>query len=167
MRKEQLRTYISNKDANLLQLSDKRKAKIKKQRAKLRDLQKKTLRQAKNARTTARNINTLTKGQKKRFEKRYKKIERARKRLKYKNNGGAIGFENVLNEGNWVNNFVSSNVRAFRVKGQNLLIQFLDGSVYIYFRVGKKFLGLFNAGSKGKWVWNKLRRQNVNYAKIR
>lgn len=63
----------------------------------------------------------------------------------------------------WV---LSSNVSAVRATQGNLYIRFHNGSVYEYPRMGGRYEDILNAESKGRWVWNELRRKNVPYSKI-
>lgn len=79
-------------------------------------------------------------------------------------------FSNLVDDSplsSWKHNFFSSNVKAFKTRENNLLVQFLDNSIYAYFGASKLFESLYNAGSKGKWVWRNLIRTSITYAKIR
>ena len=164
-------SYIVRKDTGLKarKVSASKVAKLKKQRATYLERQKRITKKATKKRTTKRNLNTLSKRQSKKLNKTREKALHTRKKLQYKGSGakGDIAFREVLDKTKWIDNFVSSNVWKFKVRGKNLMIMYLDGSVYIYFGVAKQFLGLLNVGSKGKWVWRRLIRSNVNYAKIK
>jgi hypothetical protein len=63
----------------------------------------------------------------------------------------------------WV---LSSNVSAVRVFGNDLIIRFHNGSVYKYPNQGLQYDDMINSESKGRWVWNNLRRTNVPYSKL-
>lgn len=173
MRKDQLRTYKSTRDKHLkVQLKLKRineaeALKIKDKRKKFRDKQKAILEKQTSKRTTKRNFNTLSKTQLRKQEKNFKKLNKLRTKYKYQKQGGDVALKEILKGVEWIDNFVSSNVWKFKRKGNNLLVMFLDGSVYLYFNAGDKFIGLLNTGSKGKWIWKSLRRKNINYVKIK
>lgn len=71
-----------------------------------------------------------------------------------------------IHEGEWHSNFTSSNVAAYHydLRGQfdnapeTLVIEYKDGSFYGYSPVSEALArSLFNAGSKGTWVWDNLR----------
>lgn len=66
----------------------------------------------------------------------------------------------------WEDEFYSSNVWKFKIRNNNLMVAFLNGSIYIYFGAGKLFIGMYNAGSKGKYVWRQLRRKGVAYKRL-
>lgn len=128
-------------------------AQLKAKRAEYREKQTEIIEKRLEARANRRNLNVLTEKQMRQKEMQTKKAQEAYKRLKYKKGNQDIAFKNVLEEGNkWQTNFVSSNVWKFKTRGNNLLVGFLNGNVYLYFGVAKMFLGLLNAGSKGKWV---------------
>ena len=63
----------------------------------------------------------------------------------------------------WV---LSSNVSAVRQFGDSLIIRFHNGSVYEYQTQGDRFNDIISSNSKGRWVWNELRRKNVPYSKL-
>ena len=63
----------------------------------------------------------------------------------------------------WV---LSSNVSGVAQRDDGLYIRFHNGSVYRYPTQADKFENILNAESKGRWVWNNLRRTNVAYSKI-
>jgi hypothetical protein len=63
----------------------------------------------------------------------------------------------------WV---LSSNVSAVRKFGNDLIIRFHNGSVYRYPNQGQQIDSIINSDSKGRWVWNNLRRANVPYEKL-
>ncbi len=71
----------------------------------------------------------------------------------------------TLREGGytWV---LSSNVSAVAVRGDDLFIRFHNGSLYQYPRQGDRFNDMIESSSKGRWVWNNLRRPNVTYRKV-
>lgn len=60
----------------------------------------------------------------------------------------------------------SSNVSAVGRSDDDLMIRFLNGSVYRYFGMGENLMNILSATSKGKWVWRFLRRAGVPYEKI-
>lgn len=60
----------------------------------------------------------------------------------------------------------SSNVSSVGSKDGDLIIRFLNGSLYRYMNYGDRLEDILNANSKGKWVWRYLRRANVPYQKI-
>ena len=59
----------------------------------------------------------------------------------------------------------SSNVSAIKRVFSTLVIRFHNGSVYSYPNSGDKYGDLLTSPSKGKWVWDNLRRKNVAYFK--
>ena len=64
------------------------------------------------------------------------------------------------NSGEWFDGFASSNVRAFQYDGQDerLVIEYKDGSFYAYHPVRFDMaVALYDAPSKGTWVWDHLR----------
>jgi hypothetical protein len=74
--------------------------------------------------------------------------------------------ERFIYEGEWTSNFTSSNVSAYHydLRGEydnapnTLVIEFHDGSFYSYHPVPESLArSLYNAGSKGTWVWDNLR----------
>ena len=169
LKKEMRMSYKIRRDTGLKanKVSGKQLADLKKKRIAFQKRQRRISLKAQKKRITKRNINTLSNRQKNKLNKHREKVNRTRAKLKYKKGAGDIAFKGALDKTKWIDNFVSTNVWKFKVKGSNLMIMYLDGSVYLYFGVAKEFLGLFNVGSKGKWVWRKLIRTNVNYAKIR
>lgn len=58
---------------------------------------------------------------------------------------------------------MSSNVSAVMVDGEDLLIRFHRGEVYRYPGQGYLFNHMMRSASKGRWVWQNLRRTNVPY----
>ena len=62
--------------------------------------------------------------------------------------------------------FFSSNVSAGQRDGTDLYIRFHNGSIYKYPNQGKNFGDLLLSASKGKWVWNNLRRKKVAYSRV-
>lgn len=65
-----------------------------------------------------------------------------------------------LYEAEWVGDFPSSNVHSFSWdrKLERLYIQFHDGSVYEYYECSEReAISLYNAVSKGTWIWDNLR----------
>jgi len=62
--------------------------------------------------------------------------------------------------------FFSSNVSAGQRDEDDLYIRFHNGSIYKYPNQGKNFNSLLTSSSKGKWVWNNLRRKNVSFSKV-
>lgn len=60
---------------------------------------------------------------------------------------------------------VSSNVSALKTDGINLWIRFLNGSVYAYPGSAELFDKIMQSASKGRAVWNYIRRANVPYKK--
>lgn len=169
-RKDAARRYRVTKDAHLKQLRTKQVAKIKKQRRKFQD--KKTQRLSRERQAVDQREGKLQKElTTKQLKRRHKSIKRniaKQSKLKYKKAGGDVAMKKLLEkETNWVSNFYSSNVWKFKIRGKNLLVQFLDGSTYIYYGAANLFLGMRRTGSKGKYVWNQLIRKNVNYTKLR
>ena len=63
----------------------------------------------------------------------------------------------------WV---LSSNVSGVASRGEDLYIRFHNGSVYQYPNQGDKMHQLLDASSKGRWVWDNLRRPNVSYRRV-
>lgn len=62
-------------------------------------------------------------------------------------------------------NFRSSNIdgMVYKVEKEQLWLRFKDGSVYTYYDVPMRTAkGLYNAGSKGKYFWKKI-RNNPRY----
>lgn len=60
----------------------------------------------------------------------------------------------------------SSNVSAVGVIDNNLIIRFINGSLYVYYGQEDKFDNILRSNSKGHWVWVNLRRKPVRYEKI-
>lgn len=169
----QTKTLKSTRDANLKRLSTETIAKIKKQRKAFNAKVKKQ-----QARLDAKLRphgdhklqKKLTPQQLQRREKTIKRNIAQRRKLKYQTNGGDIAYGKVIERidpKDWQNNFTSSNVWKFIIKGKNLLVAFLDGSIYLYFGASKLFLGMVRTGSKGKYIWKNLRRKGVQYLKIK
>ena len=65
--------------------------------------------------------------------------------------------------GPWVNTPESSNVLRFSYALGNLIVDFKNGSEYAYFVPFYYYNGMNMAKSKGKYVWNYLRRANKPY----
>ena len=63
----------------------------------------------------------------------------------------------------WV---LSSNVSAVRRFGNDLIVRFHNSSVYRYPNQAQNYDSMINSDSKGRWVWNNLRRPNVPYEKL-
>lgn len=63
----------------------------------------------------------------------------------------------------WV---LSSNVSAIGIDGDDLIIRFINGSLYQYSKMADSKNSILNSNSKGHWVWVNLRRRNVPYKKI-
>jgi hypothetical protein len=63
----------------------------------------------------------------------------------------------------WV---LSSNVSAIGTQGGDLYVRFHNGSIYKYFNKADMFNAMYESSSKGRFVWNKLRRPNVPYTKV-
>ena len=142
-------------------------AKIKKQRKKYNEKVRKFNEKIMTKQEGKRNLNLLSKKQVKKQNRKQSKFMNKRKRLHYVKSGGDLAFRGVLSNGNkWNDNFVSSNVYRFKTRRNNLVIQFLDGSTYLYWGVAKLFLGLLNANSKGKWVWRRLIKANISFHKL-
>lgn len=160
-------TWIMKRDINLKLLKSEQVLKIKEKRAKFRRKQKAIIAKQKSLTEGKRNYGNISNRQVKKYDSKVKNSIKLRKKYKYEQKGGDIAYRQVITDTNWIDNFSSSNVYKFQRRGNNLMVMFLDGSAYIYFGVGNKFIGLLNAGSKGKWIWKQLREQSVNYAKIR
>lgn len=60
----------------------------------------------------------------------------------------------------------SSNVSAVREYNGNLYIRFHNGSLYKYFGKADLLEPMLNSSSKGRYVWDELRRKNVPYEKV-
>lgn len=60
----------------------------------------------------------------------------------------------------------SSNVSAIARIKNTLVVRFHGGSMYAYPKSGNLFNRMLNSSSKGKFVWNELRRKNVPYKRI-
>jgi hypothetical protein len=67
----------------------------------------------------------------------------------------ARGFDSV----------VSSNVSAIGAEKGILYVRFHGGATYGYPNSGELYKPMLATGSKGKFVWNELRRKNVPYFK--
>jgi len=63
----------------------------------------------------------------------------------------------------WV---LSSNVSAVRTYEKDLYIRFHNGSLYKYPNRANLFEPMLESSSKGRFVWNELRRKNVAYSKV-
>lgn len=63
----------------------------------------------------------------------------------------------------WV---LSSNVSAVGKDGNDLIIRFHNGSLYRYFGQADLYDAMLASNSKGHFVWVKLRKPKVAYAKI-
>jgi len=63
----------------------------------------------------------------------------------------------------WV---LSSNVSGIGTAGDDLYVRFHNGSIYVYYGKANLFDDMYQANSKGRFVWNRLRRTNVPYAKV-
>lgn len=175
-RLEAQRRYQVKKDINLKLLREKQVKKIKKQRESFRikvNKQKQRAEEKVRSKGDKRLQDKFTDKQLKRRQKQIKRNIAKKNKLKYARNGGDIAFGNSIDreeqkdKQKWVINFYSSNVWKFKIRGKNLLVGFLDGSVYIYYGAAKLFAGMNRAGSKGKYVWRHLRRKGVTYLKIK
>lgn len=60
---------------------------------------------------------------------------------------------------------ISSNVSAIARDDLTLFVRFHGGATYGYPKSGKLFDDMLGSASKGKFVWNELRRKNVPYYK--
>lgn len=89
-------------------------------------------------------------------------IEKRNKRIIKISKIDASKFEGTI----WKEHFSSSNVWKFRRQGNDLYIVFLNGSIYKYPNAAKLFLGMLKTGSKGKYVWNQIRRKDIPYEKL-
>jgi len=69
--------------------------------------------------------------------------------------------------GPWVNTPQSSNVLRFCYAMAKLIVDFKNGSEYGYFVPFYYYNGMKMAKSKGKFVWNYLRRANKPYRIMR
>jgi hypothetical protein len=61
---------------------------------------------------------------------------------------------------------LSSNVSAVGVQDNDLIIRFINGSLYAYKNQASRYESILNSNSKGKWVWANLRRKGIPYEKI-
>lgn len=77
----------------------------------------------------------------------------------------SVDNQRILREKGWTPVF-SSNVSAIQRRLNNLYIRFHNSSIYVYPQQGSKFGELLTSPSKGKWVWDNLRRKNVAYSKV-
>lgn len=68
--------------------------------------------------------------------------------------------------GNGLTPVVSSNVSGIAKDGKSLIVRFHGGATYEYPTSGSLYASMLNSGSKGKFVWNKLRRAGVPYKRI-
>lgn len=87
------------------------------------------------------------------------------KTYKYKRIKTPVSDQRTLREKGY-SPFFSSNVSAGMRDDKDLYIRFHNGSVYKYPDKGEQFGDLLLSSSKGKWVWNNLRRKNVSYSKV-
>ena len=69
--------------------------------------------------------------------------------------------------GPWVDTPESSNVLRFCYAMAKLVVDFKNGSEYFYFVPPYYYENMKNAPSKGKFVWNELRRANKPYRLVR
>ena len=69
--------------------------------------------------------------------------------------------------GPWVNTPESSNVLRFCYAMAKLIVDFQNGSEYGYFVPPYYYWNMKKAESKGKFVWNELRRANKPYRIMR
>lgn len=69
--------------------------------------------------------------------------------------------------GPWVNTPESSNVLRFAYALAKLIVDFKNGSEYEYFVPPFYYKGMKMALSKGKFVWNYLRKANKAYRIVR
>ncbi len=67
---------------------------------------------------------------------------------------------------NGLQHVLSSNVSAFGVDGNDLIVRFHNGSLYQYEGVADLYEKALQSNSKGKWVWRNLRRKPIIYRKI-
>ena len=63
----------------------------------------------------------------------------------------------------WV---LSSNVSAVGTDGDDLIVRFINGSLYRYSKVADLYRPMLQSNSKGHFVWVRLRRKNIPYKKI-
>lgn len=61
---------------------------------------------------------------------------------------------------------LSSNVSAVGIIDDDLIIRFHNGSLYLYEGMASSFESIMRSNSKGRWVWQHLRRARVPYRKI-
>lgn len=61
---------------------------------------------------------------------------------------------------------LSSNVSAIGEHDGDLYIRFHGGSSYVYPGSGDLYVPMLQSSSKGRFVWNQLRRKNVPYRRI-
>jgi len=62
---------------------------------------------------------------------------------------------------------VSSNVSAVGRDGEKLLVRFHGGATYVYPNSGDLYQPMLSANSKGRFVWDRLRKANVRYYRTR
>jgi len=63
----------------------------------------------------------------------------------------------------WV---LSSNVSAVGTDGDDLIVRFVNGSLYQYSKVADLYRPMLESNSKGHFVWVRLRRTGIPYKKI-
>ena len=63
----------------------------------------------------------------------------------------------------WV---LSSNVSGIGINGKDLIIRFHNGSMYLYPNQAHLYDDMMKSNSKGRFVWQRLRRTRVAYRKI-
>ena len=63
----------------------------------------------------------------------------------------------------WV---LSSNVSAVGTEGKDLIVRFVNGSLYRYYKAADLYRPMLQSNSKGHFVWVRLRRKNIPYKRI-
>ena len=62
---------------------------------------------------------------------------------------------------------VSSNVSAVAKDGDDLIVRFHGGATYVYPNSGNLYQPMLDASSKGRFVWNRLRKAGKRYFRTR
>ncbi len=65
-----------------------------------------------------------------------------------------------------VNSSNVSSVCQFQEYPNDLIIRFINGSVYRYMGLSNRYDDIFRANSKGKWVWDNLRGREKGQHKV-
>lgn len=74
--------------------------------------------------------------------------------------------EKIILANNGLQYVLSSNVSAVATDGDDLIIRFINGSLYSYPNRGHLINDILRSNSKGRWVHQHLRKGGVTYSKI-